>query len=134
MDREILFAIKRMNEQINNRMAKLDMLRLSVTGSAIRYEKDPVQTSGHEDRLEEMIARIIDMENEINALVEDFVVAKQKAIRQIDRLEKERWREVLYERYVLCLKIAEIAESQGKSEIWVKKTHKEGLMAFDKLK
>ncbi len=133
MDRAILFRIKHLNDAIQNKVDRICYLRSQIEASAIRYKPDIIQSSGNQDMLENAVAQIIDLENEINEMVEDLVACKTIATRNIDRIYKEGCREVLYERYVLCLKIKEIAESQGRSEIWVKKTHKEGLELFDSL-
>lgn len=133
MDRAMLFRIKQLNDTIQNKVDKITYLRSQVEGSAIRYKQDIIQSSGSQDLLENVVAQVIDLENEINALIEELVADKTIATEYIDRLEKEKHREVLYERYVLCLKIREISESLGRSERWVKQTHRDALELFDSL-
>lgn len=133
MDRAMLFRIKQLNDTIQNKVDKIDYLRSQVEGSAIRYKQDIIQSSGSQDLLESVIAQVIDLEDEVNELIEELVFCKRVVTKYINKLDRESHREVLYERYVLCLKIREIAESQGKSERWIKQKHKEALCLFDNL-
>lgn len=135
MDRKELYELRRMNERIKNKMDQLDELKVLAEGvSSPKANPDVIQTSGTQDRMENIVVRIIDLENEVDALVDRYADKKAKLIRAIYRLPKERHQNILYERYILCMKISEIATHEQMLERSVKKAHAKALMAFEMLK
>lgn len=135
MDRKELYELRRMNERIKNKMDQLDELKVLAEGvSSPKANPDVIQTSGTQDRMENIVVRIIDLENEVDALVDRYADKKAKLIRAIYRLPKERHQNILYERYILCMKISEIATQEQMLERSVKKAHAKALMAFEMLK
>ena len=135
MDRKELYELRRMNERIKNKMDQLDELKVLAEGvSSPKANPDVIQTSGTQDRMENIVVRIIDLENEVDALVDRYADKKAKLIRAIYRLPKERHQNILYERYILCMKISEIATQEQMLERSVKKAHAKALIAFEMLK
>lgn len=134
MDRMLLYQVKNINKHIEEKMERLTTLRALAEGGAIQYDRDPVQTSSRQDRLESIVAQIVDLESEIDRLVDILVKCKRDGTEVIDRLSKERYRDVLYNRYMLCMTVRKTAKFMDRSEIWVKKTTKEALREYDELK
>lgn len=134
MDREILFKIRQTNEIIQKKLEKIWDIRTQLYGSAVRYKADVIQTSGNHDMQEAKIAQVIDMEREVNRMIYELDIQKQKLVNIICRIEKEKYKQVLYRRYIECMKIKDIAAAMDKSDVWVKKTHCEALKAFDEIK
>lgn len=135
MDRKDLFELKRMNERITNKLEQLEELRfLAQEVSSPKANPDVIQTNGSQDRMETIVARMVDLEREVDNLVDAFADHKAKVIRQIYRLPRERHQNILYERYILCMKISEIAVQEDMLERSVKKAHAKALNAFDLLK
>ena len=134
MDRMLLYQVKNINKHIEEKMERLTTLRALAEGGAIQYDRDPVQTSSRQDRLESIVAQIVDLESEIDRLVDILVKCKRDGTEVIDRLSKERYRDVLYNRYMLCMTVRKTAKFMNRSEIWVKKTTKEALREYDELK
>ena len=134
MDRMLLYQVKNINKHIEEKMERLTTLRALAEGGAIQYDRDPVQTSSRQDRLESIVAQIVDLESEIDRLVDILVKCKRDGTEVIDRLQKEKHRDVLYNRYMLCMTVRKTAKFMDRSEIWVKKTTKEALREYDELK
>ena len=134
MDRMLLYQVKNINKHIEEKMERLTTLRALAEGGAIQYDRDPVQTSSRQDRLESIVAQIVDLESEIDRLVDILVKCKRDGTEVIDRLPKEKHRDVLYNRYMLCMTVRKTAKFMDRSEIWVKKTTKDALREYDELK
>lgn len=134
MDRMLLYQVKNINKHIEEKMERLTTLRALAEGGAIQYDRDPVQTSSRQDRLESIVAQIVDLESEIDSLVDILVKCKRDGTEVIDRLPKEKHRDVLYNRYMLCMTVRKTAKFMNRSEIWVKKTTKDALREYDELK
>lgn len=134
MDRMLLYQVKNINKHIEEKMERLTTLRALAEGGAIQYDRDPVQTSSRQDRLESIVAQIVDLESEIDRLVDILVKCKRDGTEVIDRLPKEKYRDVLYNRYMLCMTVRKTAKFMDRSEIWVKKTTKDALREYDELK
>lgn len=135
MDRRELFELRRINERIKNKMEQLDELKVLAQGvSSPKANPDVIQTSGTQDRMENIVVRIIDLENEVDELVDRYADKRAKVIRAIYRLPRERHQNILYERYILSMKISEIAIQEKMLERSVKKAHAKALEAFEKLK
>ena len=134
MDRRLLFQVKNINKVIERKMERLTTLRALAEGGAIQYDRDPVQTSSRQDRLESIVAQIVDLEGEIDRLVDILVKCKRDGTEVIDRLSKEKYRDVLYNRYMLCQTVRQTAKLMDRSEIWVKKTQKDALKEYDLMK
>lgn len=133
MDRMLLYQVKNINKHIEEKMERLTTLRALAEGGAIQYDRDPVQTSSRQDRLESIVAQIVDLESEIDSLVDILVKCKRDGTEVIDRLPKEKYRDVLYNRYMLCMTVRKTAKFMNRSEIWVKKTTKDALREYDEL-
>ena len=134
MDRMLLYQVKDINKHIEEKMERLTTLRALAEGGAIQYDRDPVQTSSRQDRLESIVAQIVDLESEIDRLVDILVKCKRDGTEVIDCLSKERYRDVLYNRYMLCMTVRKTAKFMDRSEIWVKKTTKEAMREYDEIK
>ena len=134
MDRMLLYQVKNINKHIEEKMERLTTLRALAEGGAIQNDRDPVQKSSRQDRLESIVAQIVDLESEIDRLVDILVKCKRDGTEVIDRLQKEKHRDVLYNRYMLCMTVRKTAKFMDRSEIWVKKTTKDALREYDELK
>jgi len=116
-----------MNKHIQKRIDKIDMLRATISGSAIRYDGDPVQSSNGQDRLERAIAEIVDLEKEVDEMTDRYIAYKGKMIENIDKIPSERDRDVLYNRYILFMQFNDIADDLHLDASWVRKIHKRAI-------
>ncbi len=113
---------------------KVDLrARLSSIGS-FDYSKECVQTSLPGDALyAEKIARLIDLENEIDRRIDRYDELKHKIIGQLHELNNTDQIKVLYKRYVLGENFEQIAVDLNFSIRNVYKVHGHGLQEFQKI-
>lgn len=133
--KEYLQQLHKADVIINQRIQeKADLrARLSSIGS-FDYSKERVQTSLPEGAgYERQIEKIIDLENEIDQLIDDYVDLKHKIIGEIQNLNNTDQIKILYKRYVLGEKFEQIAVDLNFSIRNVYKIHGYALREFQKI-
>ena len=133
--KEYLQQLHKADVIINQRIQeKADLrARLSSIGS-FDYAKDRVQTSLPEGAgYERQIEKIIDLENEIDRLIDEYTDLKHKVIGQLHDLNSAEQIKILYKRYVLSERFEQIAVDLDFSIRNVYKIHGQGLQEFQKI-
>lgn len=127
---EYLGQIESMDIQIQQDLERLDELKHSASGvSAIRYDKDKVQTSPA-DRLCSDVCGIIAIEQKINHEIDQLYDAKELIIGQIRGLRDASMISILYKRYVQYRTLKQVALEIGMSYNTVLVKHRSALDMF----
>lgn len=131
--KEYLQQLHKMNVIINQRnQEKADLrARLSSIGS-IDYSKERVQTSllagaGYEKE----IIKIINLENEIDRLNDEYVDLRHKIIGEIHNMTKPDYMRILYKRYVENKRLEQIAAEMNYTYQYVRELHGYALQEFE---
>lgn len=104
--KEYLGQIRLANIKIRQLQERLDSMK--SLGGAIQYDKPQVQTTP-ENIQEEKLISIIDMEREIHNERIALEGLKNQITLEIQRLEAPQYIQILYYRYVLCMRPEEVA-------------------------
>lgn len=132
--KEYLQQAYRLDELINSNIAELERLRtLSVSISAPKFSGDGAKTSGHSDKIGNIVSKIVDLENEINADIDRYVDLQSEIRKQINKIENNNLRLILRKRYLNSEKWEQIAIDFGFSTQWVHDLHKQALNEFKKI-
>lgn len=131
--KEYLQQLQRLDTIISQKMVELEDLRLKVTSTgSIDYSKERVQTSPSGDApFTNMIARIADLEDEINAEIDRFVDEKHKIINQIQGLKNADYISLLFKRYVELKKFEIIAIEMNFTYQYILELHGYALKEFE---
>lgn len=131
--KEYLQQLQRLDTIISQKMVELEDLRLKVTSTgSIDYSKERVQTSPSGDApFANMIARIADLEDEINAEIDRFVDEKHKIINQIQGLKNADYISLLFKRYVELKKFEIIAIEMNFTYQYILELHGYALKEFE---
>lgn len=89
--------------------------------------------SGNQDRLGDTIAKIVDLQEEINRDVDMFVDMKREAARLLKKITKAEYFKVLHKHYVLYKSFEQIAMEMKYTYRGVCYVHGRALQAFDKV-
>lgn len=89
--------------------------------------------SGNQDRLGDTIAKIVDLQEEINMDVDMFVDMKREAARLLKKITQAEYFQVLHKRYVLYESFEQIAMEMKYTYRGVCYVHGRALQAFDKV-
>ena len=88
---------------------------------------EPVQTSGVSDKVGKITAKIVDLENEINSLIDRYIDDKQERIAIIEQVNDPLQYNILHKHYVQGVRFRDIAEEEHYSEVHINKQHQKAL-------
>lgn len=129
--RGYLGQLNKKNSEINREMEKLAMIRANAYGvTAIRYDKDSVQSSPGGDGLLDSAIEIIEQEKKVKELQSDYASFLCLVMNQINGMANKSHRLVLYERYVRGSGLDAIGAQIGKKKRWTIKLLNEAESAF----
>ena len=108
--------LRELNEIIKKKQLRLDELRAAAVSISIPWDQK-VQSSS-DDRLANLMCKIIILENEIDGLIDDFADLKAQAKQEIFTLPFDEWQDVMYLHYIEFKPMEEVAEilSRGRKE------------------
>ena len=124
-----LASIRTLDAMIRAKIRERDRLRetarsVGLTSAAIG---DRVQSSRGVSPHSHAVARLVDLEAEIDRDVDALVDLKRECMRAIDQLQDSKLVEILYRRYLDMQTWDLIAEEMGVSRQWALKLHAQAL-------
>lgn len=129
--KKYLMQIQKLNVLIDQRLKEQEELRYFDGVAGIDYAKDKVQTSPKgEAPYVRAIERIIDLDKEIDALIDEYVDLKNKIIGEIQTLSKSVYIQILYKKYVEFKRLEVIAVEMNYSYDYIKHQHGYALQEF----
>ena len=118
-----LSQARHIDVQINSKLEELSYLKALAEKVTTTYQSDMVDGSRDVHKREEIVCKIVDLQNEINSDIDQLVDLKI-AIRQIiESLPDVDWRSTLDLRYNRFLKWEDVAASMGYSVRSVQNFH-----------
>lgn len=132
--KEYLQQLRRLDTVIDQKIRELDELRTRSTRiSSMDYSIERVQTSPSGDApYAKTVHRMIDLNEEINREIDDFVDRKHKIINQIQGLDNPNYIKLLFKRYVEFKKFEEIAFELNFTYQYTIELHGYALKEFEK--
>lgn len=130
--KQYLNQIERLEKQIQNKLSEIYQLKTMACSVTVSNENDRVQTSPDKDRLGSTVAKLVDLEEETNRLVDEFVDKRKHIISQIDSMENVDYYHILSLRYVSKNTFEGIADKTGWSIRQTFRIHGQALLEFEK--
>ena len=130
--KQYLNQIDRINRMINNKLAEIYQLKTMVCSISVSANEDKVQSSSDKDKLGSSVAKIVDLENEINKAIDVYVDKKEKIVAQIDSVKDIMEYQVLFSRYIEHKTFEQIAEDNDYSVRQILRIHGNALVEFEK--
>lgn len=133
--RQYLYQVRNLDTRINAKIRELEKLRdnMSTIRSAGDINDIRVQSSGSQNKVEDLIIKIISCEHEINDMINDLIERKKEVVATIDMIDDTDIFDVIQKRYVQCLAWEKIADQKNMSEQWVFELHKRGLQVVQQI-
>ena len=126
-----LQQIKVLDTKIKQKEEQIEYLKEAAGGAgAIRYDKDKVQTSCSDSKLESMIIEYMQLEQEVQEQKLHLEKVRDVIIGQIHNLHDDRYISVLFKRYVEIKSYELIAVEMNYSFDYVKELHRDALEDF----
>lgn len=130
--KDYLSQVSRLNKMINNKLSEISQLReLSVSISAIGND-EKVQTSPNFDKIGTAVAKIDEMENNLDKMIDEYLVKRERIIAQIDTMEEESVYQILFSRYIEKKTFEKIATEMKYSWRQIVRLHGKALQQFEK--
>lgn len=127
-----LQQIRRLDTKINRDVEELHRLKAMTTKITPTLKQDVVSGGGSQDKLSEAMAKIIDLEAEINREIARLVDARTAVTATIDKVEDARLHTVLNMRYVQFKTFEQIAADMNYTYRWVCIMHGRALQEVEK--
>ncbi len=128
-----LQKIRLYDTHINNKIAELSRLKDMVTNITPTLKDDVVSGSGSKDKLGDTVAKIVDLQNEINRAIDAFVDKKNEVCAIIDSLQNPDHVALLHKRYVEYLTWEQIACDMHISYRHATRMHGRALQAIERV-
>ena len=129
-----LKQIKELDIKINNKIAEKEALYTMATKVTPTLSEDKVSGNFNAtDKVGNIVAKIVDIEKEINAAIDEYFTLKNKIIRQIESLKDERYYNLLHKRYVQYKDFSIIADEMRYDYQTCVNMHGRALKAFQKI-
>lgn len=130
--KEYLQQIFLLDTAINQKLREVSALRLKVQSiGSVDYSKDRIMTSASGNAVfVKLTERIIDLEKEINAEIDNFVRQKNKIINQIQKSENACYADLLFKRYVEYKSLERISIEMNYSYDRIRHMHADALENF----
>ena len=119
------------------RIARLNEQKRSLYGSygfgSVDYSKDRVRSSPESDAsFTRIVEKIADVEIKIDRLVDQLIDEREVITEQIEGMENEAFKTLLYKRYVKYERFEQIATEMNYTYEWVRHLHGYALEEFER--
>lgn len=121
--KEYMEQARYLDMQINSKIEQVRTLNELATKVTTVYSDMPHSPNRNTSGMEETIAKIIDLENEINRNIDALVDLKQEIIRVVNSIESAEYRTILEMRYLQFKKWEQIALLMTTDLRWVYRMH-----------
>lgn len=131
--KEYLERIKWYDVLINSKLEELATLNGMVKRITPVMNTTGGGGSGNQDKLGDTIAKIVDLQEEINRDVDMFVDMKREASKLLKKIKKPEFYQVLHKRYILGESLERITIDMGYTHRGMCYLHGRALQVFDKV-
>lgn len=128
--KEYFAQIRKTDRLIKRLTDTVFTLRSSLTSQSYELNPDKVQTSGAKDTLGETIVKIVALEDDINARIDELIDLKGDALNRISNVSDKDQQNILIARYVSGEKWERIAVDLNFSIAQVYRIHGAALLDF----
>lgn len=128
--KQYLGQIKRYDALINNGIAEVARYRQIAMNITTVIANDKVKSTPDPDRLGKTVAKIIDLENELDILVDKYIDARNVIVGQLEQLEDTKFYSILFKFYVENKELQDIADEMDYSYGRIRNLHGMALEAF----
>lgn len=132
---EYLSQVKTCDISINNKMLEKEQWQTLATKTNCPMEGERVQSSGNPDKLSNAVIKIIEIEQEIDAMIDDFVDLKNEVTKVIDSIKtvNVNMYNILHKKYIEYMNLKQIAVKINYSYDWVVELHGQALDEVQKI-
>lgn len=127
-----LSQLNKINAVIECKEAEIENLYEISTSITAAIKDDCVQKSGTSDKVGDCVAKIADLQNEIQLEIEKYLITRSEILGTISKLES-RETKLLYKRYFEAKTWGQIADEMHYSRQTINLIHKKALQNLQKI-
>ena len=131
--KEFLQKVKIYDSHINEKLEELARLKELTTKITASYGGDVVSGTHNQDKLGDAVAKIADLESDIDNAVDAYVDKKKEVSAIIDKIDNPNYIDILYKRYFGYKSWESIACEMNYTYQWVCELHGRALQEVKKL-
>ena len=131
--KEELRQIKMLDERITNNTEELMRLRAMAEKVTSVVSGESVSRTRNTDTMTDAVAKIIALQDKLNADIDKYVNLKESTLQRLSRLENPTYYGILYRRYFLYKTWEQIACEMNYTYQWVCELHGRALQKYGKL-
>lgn len=131
--KEYLSQLITMDNAINRKQQRLATLRDVAMNTTPNYADEAVQRTREKNPLENIMAKIVDLDREIDEDIDALVDFKAEVWEQLDKIPDERYKRILWLRYADRKTWRYIASDVNFSTRYIHKMHSKALDELDKI-
>ena len=131
--KEYLNQIRMLDIKINEGIEELEQLKAMATKVTAALGDEVVSSSKNPDKMTDVIAKIINLQMDLNRAVDKYVDIKAEAVELLSQVENPTHYKILHSRYVLFKKWEQIACEIGFTYQWTNELHDVALLEFEKI-
>ena len=129
--KDYLSQIGRLNRMINNKLIEIQQLRVMAVNVSAVSNEEKVQSTPNFDKMGATFAKIEEMEEKLDSLIDDFIDKKNHIIAQIDGIDNELSYVILFSRYIERKSLEKIATELNYSYKSINRYHGAALKEFE---
>lgn len=130
--KEYLSQAYRIDKRINIKIEQLKSLRELATKATSTLSDTCVSGPKNKQCMERIIVKMVDLENEINADIDELITLKAEITSKIKQVENPEYRMLLELRYLCFSKWEDIAEEMNYELRYLYKLHNQALISCGK--
>ena len=129
-----LKEIEKYEKIIKNKLEELQHLRELAVSFNYNSNSDVVQNSCDADKIGSTVGQIIDKENDLKSIIDEYTSKRQERIAVIEELKDPVEYDIIHKRYVQMKSLDEVAIELGYSYVWICKKHNSALLTIQKIR
>ena len=118
-----LRQVEKLDVRIQNKLIERKQWEDIALGITASVGGERVQSSGSQQKMADAVIKCVDMEDEINALVDNLIDIKKDVIATIEKLDNPTEYDILHKRYIQFIPLQEIADIYGREYTTITTTH-----------
>lgn len=130
--RDYFAQLRKTDRLIQRLKSTVTALRSGLTGHNYELRPDKVQASRENNRLEDTMVKIVDLEEQFNSRINELMAMRHEAFLMIGNIPDFDQQNILIARYIQLKDWDDIAIELDFSTKWVLKLHGKGLLAFSR--
>ncbi len=130
--KDYLQRVRKIDRLIENKLAEALHWKTVAMGTSTNSEGERVQSSGSKQKMADAVARYVDIESEINAEIDKLANVRREIVLTIEALPVDEY-DMLYQVYVNCKELQDVATDMDKSYSWATTIHGRALAHLQKI-